>query len=337
MTTATLHQLSNGTIEPQLLDTIGHELEITESMLMDYTRSATDLITQVGQHTLKAGGKRLRPAFLITSALALGQNVDKDRVRKFACVMEMIHMASLIHDDVIDQSPLRRGLPTAHQLFGVTESVLSGDVLLARAMQIMAEDGDVETTRTVAAAVSEVTEGEVRELAARGNFDLTEAECYSILEAKTASFIRACCEAGAKIANGNESQVNALRTYGEKIGLAFQIVDDLLDYRGNGHETGKPLAIDFRDGQATLPLIRLKPKLSESEHQVLRLKFGNGVNDDEIRMISGWMESRGAFKEVELEANALVKSAVEALDSLPSNPFRNLLQAIAEYVLTRRI
>ena len=335
MTTATLHQLAGPALEPQLLQTIGDELELTESMLKQYCDSSTELISQVGHHTLKAGGKRLRPAFLIASALAAGGSPSMERVRKYACVMEMIHMASLIHDDVIDQSPLRRGHPTAHQLFGVTESVLSGDVLLAKAMQIMAEDGDVETTRLVSLAVAEVMQGEVRELAVRGAFDLTEQEYYSILSGKTASFIQACCEVGARLANAEESNRQALRVYGSQIGLAFQIIDDLLDYRGKDSETGKTQGIDFRDGQVTLPLIMLRSRVSDAECQVLKQKFGNGVSDDEMRMISGWMETRGAFAEVEATAHRLIDDAVKTLDGLPANPYRQLLQSIAEYIVNR--
>lgn len=328
-----------GSADPELLDWIGGEIDGVEDDLATLTASAVSPASDIGRHTLKSGGKRLRPAFTILSAAAAGCGlppIDQVRVRRFAAVMEMIHMATLIHDDVIDGSPSRRGQATAHQVFGVTESILSGDVLLARAMASMARDGDVEVTRTASEAVVEVAEGEVRELAMRGCFDISEADHLEILRMKTASFIRGCCEIGAQLAGATDEVRMALRTYGEHIGLAFQIADDILDYRGKGSETGKPAAIDFRDGQATLPLICLRHDLSTEEQSVLRSRFGNGVSDDEIRMICGWMDTRGAFKKAEEMALAEIDKGKRALEVLPESPYRKLLGSIADYVTGRR-
>jgi len=335
ITAETFEKLSAGKVDPKLLDWINDELNLIEDDLTAQTASAVSLITSIGSHTLKSGGKRLRPAFVLVAAHATNLPFDAARARHCGCVMEMIHMASLIHDDVIDGSLTRRGQATAHSLFGTTESVLSGDVLLARSMALMAEDGDLAVTRIVSEAVVEVAEGEIRELGARGDFDIKEEDHLEILRLKTASFIRACCAVGAHIANAPAAMIEGLKSYGNHVGLAFQIADDLLDYRGKGLETGKPRAIDFRDGQMTLPLIRLISKISEEERLVLRSRFGNGISDDEIAMVSGWMDSRGAFTEVEEMANNEVRLAIEALHPLPDNPFKDLLKVVAEYVVRR--
>lgn len=333
----TLQSFGLSQIDQHLLEWMNGQIDAVERELSALVVSPVTSVAGVGRHTLRAGGKRLRPAFTIVAAHAVGQPVDEHRTHLFGAVMEMIHMATLIHDDVIDESVTRRGQATAHQVFGITKSVLSGDVLLAKAMGVMARDGDVEVTRTVSDAAIEVAEGEVRELDARGNFDLSETEHLEILSLKTASFIRACCEVGGQLAGASPEIRSALRKFGEHIGLAFQIADDILDYKGKGSETGKPCSIDFRDGQATLPLIRLRSKLSDEESHVLRARFGNGVSDDEMRMICGWMESRGAFDEVETLAYDEVRRGKAALDVLPDTPYREVLTAVADYVLSRRM
>jgi octaprenyl-diphosphate synthase len=158
-----------------------------------------------------------------------------------------------------------------------------------------------------------------------------------ILRLKTASFIQCCCEVGALIAGAHPDIQQALHDYGHHVGMAFQIIDDLLDYRGDKAKTGKPVATDFREGQATLPLIYLRHKLSEQEASVARQKFGSGVTDDEIRMISGWMATRGAFDAAEALACEHVGLALEAVGKLPETPARDLLETVAHYVIRREM
>jgi octaprenyl-diphosphate synthase len=336
MTASAFQALTQGRVQQELLDQLATVVAEVESELNIQTASAVSLIQKVGRLTLSAGGKRLRPAFISLCASAVGGDYSRERVRKLGAVMEMVHMATLIHDDVIDHSPTRRGQPTAARVYGNTESILSGDVLLAKAMLLLAQDGDIAIIRGVSESVVEMAEGEVRELEVRGDFDLDEARHIEVLRLKTASFIRGCCEAGGYLANATPQQIEALREYGTAIGLAFQIVDDVLDYRGKGSETGKAQAVDFREGQATLPLIRLRSLVSEEELQVLRLKFGGGVTDDEIRMICGWMESRGAFTSCEETAHVYLRKALSALEALPPSPSRDLLAAVGDFVIERR-
>lgn len=293
-------------------------------------------VRQVGEHTLEAGGKRLRPAFVALAARASGRPFEPRRAVRLGACLELVHMATLIHDDVIDRAETRRGRATAATLYGNTASILSGDVMLARAMAVLADDGDLEIIRIVSRAVVEMAEGEALELETRGRFDLPEDEHLEILRMKTASFVECCCQVGTLLAGADDSVREALATYGRHVGLAFQIVDDLLDFRGDHAVTGKPIATDFREGCATLPLIRLAPMLETAERNKVEAVFGNGVTDEDIREIVGLMEARGAFAQSEAVAQEHVDLAVAALAAVPRSADRDLLVDVAGFVLDRR-
>lgn len=320
----------------ELLAQISVDVRDVETELEAQVASPVRMVEDVGRHTLKAGGKRLRPAFVSLAAKVTGLPYERLRTIKLGACMEMIHMATLIHDDVIDNAATRRGVETAAAIFGATPSILSGDALLARAMVILAKDGDLEIIRRVSQSVVEMAEGEVREVATRNEFDLSEAEHLEILRMKTAAFIESCCDVGAIVGSATPNQRAALRGYGYHTGMAFQIVDDLLDYMGDEETTGKPRATDFREGCATLPLIYLRPLLTESELEVARHKFGNGVADDELVMISDWMQKRGAFDQAFNLAKSHVDSALEHLQALPEGEAKELLQTAAAFVLARK-
>jgi octaprenyl-diphosphate synthase len=317
-----------------LLNQIIEEVKAVEEELTAQMGSNVELVQSASRHTLDAGGKRLRPAFVALSARAVGSHFESNRTCKIGACMEMIHMATLIHDDVIDHAATRRGKPTASSIFGNTAAILSGDVLLAKAMVILAHDGDLNIIRAVSESVVEMAEGEVRELEIRGCYDLTEAEHLQILRMKTASFIQCCCEAGAMIAGASERQRKALGTFGHHIGMAFQVIDDLLDFRSD--KTGKPKAGDFREGQATLPLIYLRDELSPEETELTRRSFGNGAADDVLAQISTWMAERGSFVRAEAAAHWHVEEAIAALDDLPESAERDLLSQVGDFVLSRQ-
>lgn len=318
----------------ELVAQILGEIAAVELELETRLKSNVRLVEQVSMHTLRAGGKRLRPALVGLSARATGRNYDAERARKLGACMEMIHMATLIHDDVIDHAATRRGRATASAVFGNTPAILSGDVLLARAMEIFAEDGDLRIIRLVSRVVVDLAEGEVQELESRGEFELSEVEHREVLRRKTATFIQACCEVGALVA---DSKPEALGQYGYHIGMAFQIADDLLDYRGDHTKTGKPQATDFREGCATLPLIFLRDQLNAEERAFAAGKFGNGVTDEEVRMIAGWMDQRGAFTHAEKAAREHLDLAQSALENLPESADRDLLRGVAEFVIARQL
>jgi octaprenyl-diphosphate synthase len=336
MTAAAAFLSGKGVPDAAVHELLAH-IAAVEAELTKQVSSQVPLVSQIGGHVLASGGKRLRPAFVTLAAEATGEIFDRVRAQRLAACMEMIHMATLIHDDVIDQAATRRGRLTASAVYGNTASILSGDVLLAKAMAILADDGDLEIIRRVSSAVVELAEGEVRELQVRGRFDLDEAEHLEILRMKTASFIQCCCEVGARVAGASDENRAALASYGHHVGLAFQIMDDLLDYRGNPSDTGKPLATDYREGCATLPLIYLSEHLDDSERDFACQKFGNGVTDADLGTIIGWMSARGSFDKAQNMAEKHVTEAISEVRALPASSSRDLLESAALFVISRKL
>lgn len=335
MMTAGLFDALRAEVAPQALDTVSALVGKVERELELQTKSIVETVQDVGTVTLRAGGKRLRPALAIVSGLATGLPVDQERIVRLGASLEMIHMATLVHDDVIDESKTRRGFPTAASVHGNTAAILSGDVLLARAMRLLALDGDLEIIRIVSEAVVTLAEGEVRELEARGDFGLGEQDHREILTMKTASLIACCCRVGARVANAAPLVEEDLATYGHHLGLAFQIADDLLDFCGDTSKTGKPLGTDFREGQATLPLIHLRGELTCDEAAHASKKFGNGVTDAEISEICRWMAERGALEKTKTQARTEASAACKALGDLPETPYTQLLRSITMFVTER--
>lgn len=334
MNTALMEKVQ-ASVPPEVLGQMVSFASNVEAKLTSEIDSQVALVKDAASLTLEGGGKRLRPLMVACSALAVDPEASLDRCVDLGACVEMIHMATLIHDDVIDGAATRRGRPTAFHVHGPTGSILSGDVLLAKAMRLLAIDGDLAIIRQISDAVVEMAEGEVREVEVRTDFTLSEEEHMKVLRMKTAAFIESCCRAGARVGGATIEQEDALGAYGHHIGLAFQIADDLLDFRGSQAKTGKPVATDFREGCATLPLIALRGKLSEEETLVVRRKFGNGVTDDELAMIVQWMEVRGAFTYAAAAAEDHVTRALSALEVLPSSPYRALLESVSGFVVTR--
>jgi len=335
MTAATLFHAIPADVPTSVTERLASGLLAVEDELGRQQGSSVPTVEAVGRLTLEAGGKRLRPALALLAAGATRNDFSVDRIVRLGACLEMIHMATLIHDDVIDQAATRRGHPTASHVHGNTVAILSGDVLLAKAMRILAEDGDLRVIRTVSSAVVELAEGEVRELAVRGEFDLKVDEHFEILRMKTAAFIECCCRVGAMAAGATSSAEDALGAYGHHIGMAFQVADDLLDFRGERAKTGKPTATDFREGQATLPLLFLASELTAAEAEFAREKFGNGVTDDEVLQIAKWMDDRGAFRRASDVADRHVDQAKASLVGLPETPERALLSTVADFVARR--
>lgn len=335
MTAAAIFDSVRQEVPADSLISLKAHVSAVEDRLQRETRSAVALVDSASKLTLDGGGKRLRPILAALAAYSVSDDPSADRLVSVGACLEMIHMATLIHDDVIDEAPTRRGSPTASAVYGSTGSILSGDVLLAKSMRILAVDGDLPLIHMVSEAMVEMAEGEVREVEVRGDFDLDEEAHRQILRMKTAAFIECCCRAGGQIGGATEEQQEALSRYGHHLGMAFQVADDILDYRGRKEKTGKGHATDFREGCATLPLILLKADLSSEEIGFVRGKFGNGVTDQDLAMIGDWMEQRGAFRRSEEAAQRHASEAEEALNVLPESAARTLLQAIARFTVQR--
>ena len=318
-----------------LAEELAADIHRADAILKMSLRSDCRRVEDIGNHTFEAGGKRLRPLFVSLGARATGREYDADRVAALGACMEMIHMATLIHDDVVDGADVRRGRPTASAVHGNTASILCGDVMLARAMELLASDGDLELIRMVSKTVVEMATGEIMEVEARGDFDLGEAAHLEILRRKTATFIAACCKGGAIIAGGDNQTQQALADYGEAVGMGFQIADDLIDFRSSSEVSGKPRASDFREGCATLPLILLRPKLGADELLYLRSKFGNGVVEADLDTIGAWMSEREAFGGAESMALEFANSAQRALEPLENNGPTAMLSKLADLLIRR--
>ncbi len=319
------------------LDCVHDDLAAVELLLGDEIRSDVRAAYAISGHTLTAGGKRLRPALVTLAARAAGRGFPTRTVHASAAAAELIHMASLIHDDVVDGSAERRGRPTANATFGNQISVLVGDYLLAKSIFLAAREGSMDVIRVISQVTVGLSEGEVLQLTAKGDVDTSEETYLTIIEKKTAGFIAGCCEVGGLLAGATPPELAALVTYGRTCGLAFQIADDLLDYVGDPHKTGKPQCGDLREGKMTLPLILTLRDVSPEERAGLMavLQEPEALTDDEIATVLGAITRHDGYARTQEAARRYVSQAQDALQALPPTPYRASLHALADYALTR--
>ncbi|MDE2126885.1 MAG: polyprenyl synthetase family protein [Armatimonadetes bacterium] len=318
------------------LEFVQPDLVRVEARLQEDVGREDRLVALVARHLLLAGGKRLRPAMVALAARAVEPDCDGARIAVIGAVVEFVHMATLVHDDVVDDTATRRGKPTANAVFGNGAAVLSGDYILARAMRLLAIDGDLRLFRTVAEITAEMSEGEVMEIAATGRADLPIAEYTEIVRKKTAAFVEGCCRCGAVVAHADESTEEALGRYGYSLGMAFQIADDLLDYTGDPEVTGKPRGTDLRDGRATLPFLLAMPAATESERAQLLSALGNDRLDEAgFHATFAILEEHGAFDRTRAEAREYVDQANQALSQLPASLSADCLTMLTEFVVQR--
>jgi octaprenyl-diphosphate synthase len=308
-----------------------------EAILQQQMNSEVPLVQTVGLHTLGSGGKRLRPAFLIVAARATLLPFDLERAYRLGACMEMIHMATLIHDDVIDHADARRGQVTAAAKFGNTASILSGDVLLSKAMAILATDGDIDIIRVVADSVVQIAEGEVAELLLRNDPMITLEQHLEVLDMKTASFVECCCTVGAKVAKADSEVSEGLARYGANVGIAFQIIDDVLDYQGDPETTGKAKASDFIEGCATIPLLLALNCASAEDKGYLMDRFGRPCSSEEISRVLEIIDQNGGFAGAREVAAKYVAKALEALETVPESKHKQAMAQFSEFVLTREL
>ena len=291
-------------------------------------------IPEVTAHLVGAGGKRLRPMLTLGSARMMGY--EGEHHIRLAATVEFIHTATLLHDDVVDESRQRRGRPTANLLWDNQSSVLVGDYLFARSFQLMVETGSLRVLGILSDAAATIAEGEVLQLTAARNLATTEATYLQIVRGKTAALFAAACEVGGVIAKAPEEQVMALRTYGDALGIAFQIVDDLLDYGGDVAATGKNIGDDFREGKLTLPVIKAVARADEAERIFWNRVIAKGRQDEEdLDRALGMLARHGAMEATRNDAIAFAETAREALIGLPENELNDMLRDLADYVVAR--
>ena len=252
----------------ELRNLLGNKLQKVENLIQEKLRSEVNLIQKMSNHHLRSGGKRLRALLTLESAKLTGYKEDKRDINLAACV-ELIHSATLLHDDVIDESELRRGVKTTNSVWGNQSSILVGDYLLSRCFEMMVEDGDLEVLKLLSSTSSKIAQGEVLQLQHKGEADLLEETYIDIINLKTASLFSAATKTGACLSGSNEKEKKALESYGRNLGLAFQIADDALDFYAKEKLFGKEIGKDFFEGKVTLPMIIIFQKGNEEEKNFL--------------------------------------------------------------------
>ncbi|MGO8749117.1 MAG: polyprenyl synthetase family protein [Thermoguttaceae bacterium] len=308
------------------------ELDEVEDLLRGEVRSDFAFIDRLAQHGFQLGGKRLRPALVLLSGLATGP-LDRNHLVA-AAVLELIHTATLIHDDVLDEANLRRHLQTVNAGWGNEASVLLGDYLFARSICMAATFSDVYVTRAISDATRVMCEGELRQVGTRGCYDLSEQEYLDIVAAKTAELCACCCRLGAHFSGAAAEVEESLVRYGRFLGIAFQIIDDVLDVRGNEAVTGKSLGTDLMKQKPTLPIIRLLAEVSPAERTEL-LAMLCRPGDHHARTLASWFERCDAISYAGQQAVLYARRARGELDRLEPTPARESLQGLADFVVTR--
>ena len=318
------------------MEYVSSDLEAVEARMSADVGADVRTVSTLTRHLFNAGGKRLRPAMVALSARAVGNAVDAARLATVGAAVEFVHMATLVHDDVVDNTATRRGKPTANAVWGNGVAVLSGDYILARSMRLLAIDGDLRIIRTVSEITIEMSEGEVMEIAATGNAGLPLDQYYEILRKKTAIFVEGCCRCGAILAHASEPVENALADYGYRLGMAFQIADDLLDYTGDPSVTGKPRGSDLKDGRATLPFLLALQAASNSERAFLLDAFGCAtLRDETVSAVCDLLARYDTFEQTRQVAREFVEQSETALNALPPSIARDCFAALTEYVVQR--
>ncbi|WP_210530066.1 polyprenyl synthetase family protein [Rubellimicrobium arenae] len=296
---------------------------------------AAPRIPQVTAHLIDAGGKRLRPMLVLAAARMMG--FEGSYHIHLAVAVEFIHTATLLHDDVVDDSKQRRGRPTANLLWDNMSSVLVGDYLFARAFQLMVEPGSLRVLDILANASATISEGEVLQLVVARDLSATEETYLRVIRGKTAALFSAATQAGGVIAGASADQEEALREYGDALGIAFQIVDDLLDIEGTD-AIGKNRGDDLREGKLTLPVIRAIARADEEERAFWTRTVGRGqVEAEDVERARAIMEAHGALDSTRAEAGMWVARAKAALERLPAHPLREMLADLADYVVAREV
>ena len=291
-------------------------------------------IPEVTQHLVEAGGKRLRPMLTLAAAELCGY--DGPYHIHLAATVEFIHTATLLHDDVVDESEKRRGRPTANLLWDNKSSVLVGDYLFSRSFQLMVETGNLRVLDILANASATIAEGEVLQLTAAQDLATDESVYLQVVRGKTAALFSAATEVGGVIAGAPEAQVKALFAYGDALGIAFQIVDDLLDYQGVSGATGKNIGDDFRERKLTLPLIKAVAKADAEERAFWSRTIEKGdQREGDLEQAIALLHKHGALSDARADALGYAAAAREALTALPAHPLRDMLDALAEFVVSR--
>jgi octaprenyl-diphosphate synthase len=312
---------------------VARDIDRVEELLRRELSNDNAFVDQLVKHGFRLGGKRLRPALVLLSASACGE--VRSEHDTLAAMVELFHTASLVHDDVLDEATLRRHLDTVNARWDNEASILLGDFLFARAICMASSVDDPYASRVVSQSASSTCEGELRQVASRGNYDLTEADYLQIVAGKTAALMSCCCRLGAHYAGATPEICDQLARYGHDLGVAFQIADDVLDLLGDEATVGKSLGTDLLKQKATLPLIRLLQTIGSSERTEL---IGILSNSDEHHRVTlrPWLDRSDAIGYAQDKARRFTRQAAAELASLPPTPAKDSLLGLTEFVIQRR-
>ena len=311
---------------------IKSELELMDKILVNRLDTNVDLISQMSHYIINSGGKRIRPLLLLLCAKAT--DYDGDYHYSMAVVIELIHTATLLHDDVVDQSATRRGQETANELWGNAPSVLVGDFLYSRAFEIMVEPNSMAIMKILSKATNQISEGEVLQLLNIKNAKVTQSEYFQVIERKTACLFKAACQIAGILSGSSQNVIEALGSFGLYLGNAFQVIDDTLDYESNALIIGKEIGDDLSEGKVTLPMIYALEKTSGSEHKILSNAIQEADSSD-IDKIVEILLSVDAFQYSRKIAREQSKKAIKALDLIPSSAYKSALRLLCEISLER--
>jgi len=316
----------------QLQKLLAADMQAVDQVIRDRLHSDVVLVKQVAEYIIGGGGKRLRPALVLLSAGALGYRGTTHHT--LAAVVEFIHTATLLHDDVVDESALRRGQPTANTLFGNAASVLVGDFVYSRAFQMMVSAGDMRVLEVLADATNVIAEGEVLQLMNCRNADIDEESYLQVIRYKTAKLFEAAGRLGAILAGASAETERALATYGSHLGTAFQLIDDVLDYSGEAGVIGKNIGDDLAEGKPTLPLIyAMRKGTAEQAALVRRAVSTEGLA--ELEGVLAAIRGSGALEYTQRQAQAEADAARDALSEIPASQYRDSLIQLASFAVTR--
>jgi octaprenyl-diphosphate synthase len=334
--TATVHTLRTKA-EPSLeamMALVAADMNGVNAVILERMQSKVALIPELAGHLIAGGGKRMRPMLTLACASLLGY--PGTRHHKLAAAVEFIHTATLLHDDVVDGSGMRRGKRTANLIWGNPASVLVGDFLFSRAFELMVEDGSLKVLRILSHASAVIAEGEVEQLTAQRRIETDEEQYLTIISAKTAALFAAACRVAPVVAEADEDSELALESYGKNLGIAFQLTDDVIDYASDAATMGKGVGDDFRDGKMTLPVILAFARGNESDRDFWRAAIGGErVSDDDLAHAVGLLRSSGALDDTLEHARHYGRRAIDALANFPASKAKAALTEAVEFAVAR--
>lgn len=318
----------------EIIDPIREELEATKGVLKETLASDVALVSEMAQYLVALKGKLLRPILVLLSTKACGKVTEQ--ATKAAAGLELIHVATLIHDDVVDGSQMRRGMPTVHSVWSNRASILMGDYLLSHAFSLFVGIGSPQTLNILARATVRLSSGEIHQIQQSETMETAEEVYFQVIADKTASLFSAGCEMGPVFADGDRSLRKTMATFGENLGLAFQITDDILDFEGTEQETGKPTGSDLRGKHLTLPLIRALTTAPSSEAETVKKMIENGAAAEEWDQIRSFIRSYGGLEYAASRAKEFAQQARDGLASLQDSAAKAALLSLVSYSVGRR-